>query len=408
MATKSASKKRCITSSRTSTRRPHPTSTAACTAACAPTPATYMCARTIRDTRRSGSSSCSSRPTNARAGHLLSSIACSASRRRSPSSNSRSGSTCCMTAARFAAAAHSCARWVSISQGWYPWRATACSRPGWSRTNCTKRRNAPRRRQPARDHAGKVRRPCRVDGRRARGRHPDRRRAGGRPRGHVVDRDPEVPAIDGSDREDPERGRRELDVPDRRLRGDELRHAIRQRGLAKRSQHEIIDAAIKIGAKHGLLPECGHAYMALRWMGANMYGKPLPFKVQHISEYLADALNTGKIKVKKVDKSVTYHDPCQVSRRGGATQAAREVLKHLGVDFREMPRRRRLQLVLRRWRRRRDDQACRRAAAQGIQAEDGPGRSRPKPMNCCRAAPTAGRVLMTARSTSAGITRWVA
>jgi Fe-S oxidoreductase len=99
---------------------------------------------------------------------------------------------------------------------------------------------------------------------------------------------------------------------------------------------KIIDAAVKIGAKIVLLPECGHAYQALRWMGANMYGKPLPFKVLHISEYLSEALDQQKIKVKNVDTSVTYHDPCQVSRRGGATQAARNVLKHLGVDFREM------------------------------------------------------------------------
>ena len=105
----------------------------------------------------------------------------------------------------------------------------------------------------------------------------------------------------------------------------------------KKSSMRIIDTAIKVGAKTVVLPECGHAYMALRWQGANMYGKPLPFKVLHISEYLADALNSGKIRVKKVDKSVTYHDPCQVSRRGGATQAARDVIKHLGVDFREMP-----------------------------------------------------------------------
>jgi Fe-S oxidoreductase len=104
----------------------------------------------------------------------------------------------------------------------------------------------------------------------------------------------------------------------------------------KEATLKLINAAIKIGAKKLVLPECGHAYMAMRWMGANMYGKPLPFKVLHISEYMADALNTGKIKVKKVDKSVTYHDPCQVSRRGGATQAPRDILKHLGVDFREM------------------------------------------------------------------------
>ena len=105
----------------------------------------------------------------------------------------------------------------------------------------------------------------------------------------------------------------------------------------KTASMKLIDAAVKIGAKTLVLPECGHAYMALRWMGANMYGKPLPFKVVHISEYMADALNTGKIKVKTVNKSLTYHDPCQVSRRGGATQAARDVIKHLGVDFREMP-----------------------------------------------------------------------
>ena len=99
----------------------------------------------------------------------------------------------------------------------------------------------------------------------------------------------------------------------------------------------VIDAAVKVGAKLVLLPECGHAYMALRWMGGNMYGKPLPFKVQHVSEYLADALNTGKIRVRKVDKSITFHDPCQVSRRGGATQAPRDVFKHLGVELRELP-----------------------------------------------------------------------
>jgi Fe-S oxidoreductase len=99
---------------------------------------------------------------------------------------------------------------------------------------------------------------------------------------------------------------------------------------------KIINAALELGAKKLVLPECGHAYMALRWMGAEMYGKPLPFEVQHISEYLADVLNSGKLKVRKVDKSVTFHDPCQVSRRGGATEAPREVLRHLGVDFREM------------------------------------------------------------------------
>jgi len=98
---------------------------------------------------------------------------------------------------------------------------------------------------------------------------------------------------------------------------------------------KLINAAIAAGAKTLILPECGHAYGALRWQGANLYGKPLPFEVLHISEFLAQQVSSGKLKLKKMDKSVTFHDPCQVSRRGGATAAPRAVLNALGADLRE-------------------------------------------------------------------------
>lgn len=98
---------------------------------------------------------------------------------------------------------------------------------------------------------------------------------------------------------------------------------------------KLIEAALACGAKMLILPECGHAYEALRWEGANMYGRPLPFQVLHISEYLAEAVREGRLKLKPLGKSVTFHDPCQVSRRGGATQAPREVLRALGAELRE-------------------------------------------------------------------------
>ena len=56
----------------------------------------------------------------------------------------------------------------------------------------------------------------------------------------------------------------------------------------------VVSAAEALGVKYVISPECGHAYMALRWMGANMYGKPLPFKVLHITEYLAQLKKEGK------------------------------------------------------------------------------------------------------------------
>jgi Fe-S oxidoreductase len=103
----------------------------------------------------------------------------------------------------------------------------------------------------------------------------------------------------------------------------------------KQMTMKLIDAAIACGAKTLVLPECGHAYQALRWQGANMLGRPLPFRVLHISEFIAENIANGRIRVKKVAKSVTFHDPCQVSRRGGATSAPRSVLAALGLAQRE-------------------------------------------------------------------------
>lgn len=104
----------------------------------------------------------------------------------------------------------------------------------------------------------------------------------------------------------------------------------------KDMSRKIVEAAKKCGAHTVILPECGHAYGALRWQAANLLGEKLPFRVLHVSEFLAEQINNGRLKLRRVDKSATFHDPCQVSRRGGATQAPRDVLKALGVELREM------------------------------------------------------------------------
>jgi Fe-S oxidoreductase len=47
-------------------------------------------------------------------------------------------------------------------------------------------------------------------------------------------------------------------------------------------------------------------------------------------------VRTGKLRLRKLGKSATFHDPCQLVRRGGAIEAPREVLQALGVELREM------------------------------------------------------------------------
>jgi Fe-S oxidoreductase len=101
---------------------------------------------------------------------------------------------------------------------------------------------------------------------------------------------------------------------------------------------QIIDEARACGAKTLIVPECGHAYPALRWKAANDLGEPLPFEVLAISEFIGREIDAGRLKLKKAPNgsSVTYHDPCKIGRLGGVIDEPRVALNALGVELREM------------------------------------------------------------------------
>lgn len=106
----------------------------------------------------------------------------------------------------------------------------------------------------------------------------------------------------------------------------------------KASTLRVINAALACGAKTVVTGECGYGYTALRWEGARRYGKPLPFEVLSIAEFLGRQLKAGKLRVKKMKGKpvVTYHDPCKVGRIGGVFEEPRDLLNALGVELREM------------------------------------------------------------------------
>lgn len=106
--------------------------------------------------------------------------------------------------------------------------------------------------------------------------------------------------------------------------------------LQEKLTRALVDTAVKIGAHTVLLPECGHAYGAARWEAARWYGQALPVRIVHMTEFLDELLVSGQIRVKPVADSATFHDPCQIVRRGGLEAAARRVLAALGLELREM------------------------------------------------------------------------
>ncbi|RME16069.1 MAG: (Fe-S)-binding protein [Alphaproteobacteria bacterium] len=106
------------------------------------------------------------------------------------------------------------------------------------------------------------------------------------------------------------------------------------RDVARTLVSRVVAAAEKLKVKGVISPECGHAYQALRWEGPNLIGKTYDFEVVHIIELLDRLRAEGKLKTKgKDDTRLTFHDPCQINRRGGINREPRNLLGLVAENF---------------------------------------------------------------------------
>lgn len=107
--------------------------------------------------------------------------------------------------------------------------------------------------------------------------------------------------------------------------------------IARELVNRVVIAAEKLQVKTVISPECGHAYTAIRWEGPNLIGRPFTFKVQHILEVLDEFREQGKLKTSGFESDrLTFHDPCQLVRRGGVVEQPRHLLKMIASNFVEM------------------------------------------------------------------------
>jgi Fe-S oxidoreductase len=107
--------------------------------------------------------------------------------------------------------------------------------------------------------------------------------------------------------------------------------------LARELVSRVVRAAEKLKVKTVISPECGHAYTAIRWEGPNLMGQPYSFEVKHILEVLDEFREQGLLKTEGFEEAkMTFHDPCQLVRRGGVIEQPRNLLKLVASNFVEM------------------------------------------------------------------------
>jgi len=107
---------------------------------------------------------------------------------------------------------------------------------------------------------------------------------------------------------------------------------------AKRIAKRITKEAELLKVKEVVCTECGHGYPTMRWEAPKWFGHTFPFRVRSILEVLDEYVRDGVLHLSpaKNGQPVTYHDACNLGRKGGLYEEPRRVIRAVASDFREM------------------------------------------------------------------------
>lgn len=94
----------------------------------------------------------------------------------------------------------------------------------------------------------------------------------------------------------------------------------------------------RLGGRKMLIGECGHASRAAREGMANFIPPAEQVPVVNIMELAYEQFTAGRLDLipEAIPERTTYHDPCNIARKGWIVDQPRAILRHICRDFVEM------------------------------------------------------------------------
>jgi Fe-S oxidoreductase len=101
------------------------------------------------------------------------------------------------------------------------------------------------------------------------------------------------------------------------------------------AEHNL--AAVSATGAQTLITACPGCYRTFTEMYPKYITKP-NFQVLHFTEFLSDLVDNDKISFKKsLDKTIAYHDPCELGRLSGIFEPPRKILDNIpGLQLEEL------------------------------------------------------------------------
>lgn len=106
---------------------------------------------------------------------------------------------------------------------------------------------------------------------------------------------------------------------------------------AKKVMKRVLDYFKDISPKYVVMTSGGYDYTALRYTMHETFKVKPTYEVAHVTEILAKWYEEGQFQIKPVDEVITWHDPCNLAKKGGVIEVPRVLLKALSKNFKELP-----------------------------------------------------------------------